>query len=161
MAVAMEAATPSRGTWYLRKDGQQEDLPQPHSKTLSRDLRGRRRRALAALIQATLEQALYREKPSWLSMLRRSGQGGSSLSTDAGTAMGGRMCVGRSVFAVRHRTPSRSASSYSFSDAAPRILSLAIGSIASNNGAAIASEPHVIITYLRRKRCMLFDGSMG
>ena len=71
------------------------------------------------------------------------------------------MCVGRSVFAVRHRTPSRSASSYSFSDAAPRILSLAIGSIASNNGAAIASEPHVIITYLRRKRCMLFVGSMG
>ena len=39
-------------------------------------------------------------------MLRRSGQVGSSFSADAGTAMGGRMCVGRSVFAVRLRTPS-------------------------------------------------------
>ena len=63
------------------------------------------------------------------------------------------MCVGHSVFAVRLRTPSRSASSYSFSDAAPRILSLAIGSKASNNSSAIASEPPVIITYLRRERC--------
>ena len=43
---------------------------------------------------------------SALSRLRRSGQDGSLLSTDAGTAMGGRMCVGRSVFAVRLRTPS-------------------------------------------------------
>ena len=39
-------------------------------------------------------------------MLRRSGQGGSSIPAEAGTAMGGRMCVGRSVFAVRLRTPS-------------------------------------------------------
>ena len=39
-------------------------------------------------------------------MLRRSGQGGSSFPADAGTAMGGRMCVNRSVFAVRLRTPS-------------------------------------------------------
>ena len=29
-----------------------------------------------------------------------------TVSADAGTAMGGRMCVGRSVFAVRLRTPS-------------------------------------------------------
>ena len=39
-------------------------------------------------------------------MLRRSGQDGPSFPSDAGTAMGGRMCVGRSVFAVRLRTPS-------------------------------------------------------
>ena len=34
-AVAIEAATPSRWSWYLRKDGQQQDLPQPHSFVVS------------------------------------------------------------------------------------------------------------------------------
>ena len=89
------------------------------------------------------------------SMLRRSGQGGSLLSTDAGTAMGGRMCVGRSVFAVRLRTPSRTLLRTSCrwrSGATPvttvppslanRMLSLLI--CVANDAVIMLSLPHVI-----------------
>ena len=80
-------------------------------------------------------------------MLRRSGQSGSSISADAGTAMGGRMCARPSVIVVLLRTSCRWRSGATpvttVSPSLPnRMLSLLI--CVAKDAVIMLSLPHVI-----------------